>query len=81
MKRLIRASKDDYIHIVENGWAAFLRRLEKETGLEVDSAYKRRHEGDDTLELLDEFGNVFEATYNKYSNGDFEFFGYNLEMI
>lgn len=79
MKRMINCSFDDYIKITSKNWDDFLDKIEKETSLKVDSAYRNRHHGDKFIQLIDEDnGDIYEAEYTKYTDGSFEFLGYNL---
>ena len=67
------------IIVQEKGWKNFLDTVEYETGLKIDSAYKRRRKGDNTLILLDEYGgsspDVYEVDFNEYSDGTYELDG------
>ncbi len=71
----------DYIYVIADSWEEFIREVEKETGLKLDSAYKRRHGGDDYFEFVDDLGNTFSATYNQYNDGSFEFRGESLKTL
>lgn len=66
--------KDDADRTIigKNGWNDFLNRIEKKTGMKVDSAYRRRHKGDNWIELIDDSGEVYDAEITEYNNGDFE---------
>ena len=70
------------IIIQEKGWKNFLDTVEYETGLKIDSAYKRRRRGDDTLLLLDDYGvdtpDVYEAEFTEYFDGTYELDGDNI---
>lgn len=70
-----------YIHITADSWDEFIQEIEEETGLKLDSAYKRRHRGDDYFEFVDDLGNTFSATYTQYNDGSFEFRGESLKTL
>ena len=70
-----------YIYITADSWDEFIQEIEEETGLKLDSAYKRRHSGDDYFEFVDDLGNIFSATYTQYNDGSFEFRGESLKTL
>ena len=81
MKKIIRASLSSNIKVTDRNWNSFLNKIEEATGLKVDSAYRRRRRGDDWIYLLDEDGNEFAAEITEYTDGEYEFLGYNLIKV
>ena len=79
MKRQIKGSSNYHQVVVSTGktWQELLENIERDTGLKVDSAYRRRPS--QWIELIDEVnGRVFDAEINKYHDGTFEFRSDNM---
>lgn len=78
MKRYIRSNRDASLRITSNTWNDFLRKIEELSPYTVDSAYRRRHRGDNWLKLIDHDGIEYDAEFTEYSDGSFELLGYNI---
>ena len=70
------------IIIQEKDWKTFIDTIEYETGLKLDSAYRRRHKGDNFIILYDyssgETPDTYEAEITEYSDGSYELDGENI---
>lgn len=70
------------IIVQEKDWKTFIDTIEYETGLKVDSAYRRRRKGENWLILLDESAKdgveTYEAEITEYSDGTYELDGDNI---
>lgn len=56
--------------IVANSYSNMIAGIEAQ-GYQVDAAYRRRNTGEDEI-LLYRNGQEYRATYNRYSDGDYE---------
>lgn len=78
MKRY-RSGSDPYIvQVTDNSWNNFIRKIEEQTGMKVDSAYRRRY--DQWITLYDENGVAYDAEITRYSDGTYEFRTDNMSI-
>lgn len=78
MKRYIRSNSDASLRITADNWREFLDKIESSTPYKIDSAYRRRHSGDNWLKLIGRDGTEYDAEFTEYSDGSFELLGYNI---
>lgn len=71
--------EDEDIEAEGSTWNEFIRNLEENNGVKVDSAYRRKYTGDKIIFYRN--NQSFEGEVTKYFNGDYELNKYNVHKI